>query len=61
VLRGVTADSRIEEYRVAQFVFGSASQYAEAICVRDAEDGKLEVCFDGEALSRAAITRMERI
>ncbi len=48
-------------YRLGRFVFGCASQYAEAIRVRDGEDGGLAVQFDGEALSRAAITRMERI
>jgi 3-oxoacyl-[acyl-carrier-protein] synthase III len=45
---------------LGKFFFGCASQYAEAICVAGVENGGLAVRFDGEALSRAAITRMER-
>lgn len=48
-------------YRFGKFMFGCASQYSEAICVADTRDGGLAVQFDGEALSRAAITRMERV
>jgi 3-oxoacyl-[acyl-carrier-protein] synthase-3 len=47
-------------YRLGKFLFGCANQYAEAICVAGDENGGLAVRFDGEALSRAAITRMER-
>jgi 3-oxoacyl-[acyl-carrier-protein] synthase III len=49
------------EYQLGKFLFGCASQYAEAISVRDDQQGGLAVRFDGEALSRAAITRMERM
>ncbi len=48
-------------YRLGEFFFGCASQYSEAIRVSDAGDGKLDVVFDGEALSRAAVNRMEKI
>jgi len=61
VLRGVKADAVIEGYLLGEFLFGCAGQYAAAIQVSDAKDGRLEVQFDGEALSRAAITRMEKV
>jgi 3-oxoacyl-[acyl-carrier-protein] synthase-3 len=47
-------------YRLGDFLFGCAGQYAAAIEVNDLKDGGLAVQFDGEALSRAAITRMEK-
>ena len=48
-------------YALGEFSFGCAGQYAEAIRVTDAAGPNLDVHFDGEALSRAAITRMEKI
>jgi 3-oxoacyl-[acyl-carrier-protein] synthase-3 len=48
-------------YELGEFFFGCAGQYAGAICVTDAAKGNIEVHFDGEALSRAAITRLERV
>jgi 3-oxoacyl-[acyl-carrier-protein] synthase-3 len=48
-------------FRLGDFLFGCAGQYASAIQVADSNDGRLEVQFDGEALSRAAITRMEKV
>jgi 3-oxoacyl-[acyl-carrier-protein] synthase III len=48
-------------YRLGEFIFGCAGQYAAAIRVSDDKDGGLAVQFDGEALSRAAITRMEKV
>jgi 3-oxoacyl-[acyl-carrier-protein] synthase-3 len=45
-------------YRLGEFLFGCAGQYAAAIRVTADMDGGLNVQFDGEALSRAAITRM---
>jgi 3-oxoacyl-[acyl-carrier-protein] synthase-3 len=47
-------------YCLGDFLFGCAGQYAAAIRVNDSNDGRLAVQFDGEALSRAAITRMEK-
>jgi 3-oxoacyl-[acyl-carrier-protein] synthase III len=48
-------------YRLGDFLFGCAGQYAAAIRVAPRQDGGLDVKFDGEALSRAAITRMEKV
>jgi len=56
-------DGEVEQpagYLLGKFFFGCANQYAEAISVAGVENGGLAVRFDGEALSRAAITRMER-
>jgi 3-oxoacyl-[acyl-carrier-protein] synthase-3 len=50
-----------EGYGLGGFLFGCAGQYAAAIRVRAAKAGGLDVTFDGEALSRAAITRMEKV
>jgi 3-oxoacyl-[acyl-carrier-protein] synthase III len=55
------AGSETEGYRFGNFSFGCAGQYAPAIRVSDAKDGGLDLQFDGEALSRAAITRMQKI
>lgn len=48
-------------YRLGDFVFGCAGQYAAAIRVAAKDSGGLDVEFDGEALSRAAITRLEKV
>ena len=48
-------------YRLGEFLFGCAGQYAAAIRVAAKNDGSVELDFDGEALSRAAITRMEKV
>ena len=48
-------------YRLGDFLFGCAGQYAAAIQVAARIGGGLDVQFDGEALSRAAITRLEKI
>jgi 3-oxoacyl-[acyl-carrier-protein] synthase III len=48
-------------YKLGDFVFGCAGQYAAAIRVAARVDGGLDVQFDGEALSRAVITRLERV
>lgn len=61
LLRGENAAAYREGYLLGEFIFGCAGQYATAIQVADSKDGNLEVQFDGEALSRAAITRMEKI
>jgi 3-oxoacyl-[acyl-carrier-protein] synthase-3 len=60
LLRGVSQDSPAG-YRMGTMFFGCVGQYASAISVSDAKDGGLELKFDGEALSRAAITRMEKV
>ena len=48
-------------YALGEFTFGSAGQYAAAISVTHAPEGNLGVHFDGEALSRAAITKLEKV
>src|SRR2546427_3903804 len=61
LLRGANANNTNEGYLLGEFIFGCAGQYATAIQVNDSKDGSLGVQFDGEALSRAAITRMEKV
>jgi 3-oxoacyl-[acyl-carrier-protein] synthase-3 len=48
-------------YRLGEFFFGCASKYAEAIVISDPGKGRLDVQFDGDALSRAAVSRMEKV
>jgi 3-oxoacyl-[acyl-carrier-protein] synthase III len=48
-------------YRVREFLFGCAGQYSGAVTVAGSNNGGLDVHFDGEALSRAAINRMEKV
>jgi 3-oxoacyl-[acyl-carrier-protein] synthase III len=54
-------DAKSLAYRLGEFFFGCASQYAEAIAVSESGKGKLDVQFDGDALSRAAVSRMEKV
>ncbi len=61
ILRSAAGNDSSDGYRLGEFLFGCAGQYAAAIQVSDAKDGSLDVQFDGEALSRAAITRMEKV
>lgn len=48
-------------YCIRDFLFGCADQYAEAVKVEGKLDGSLAVAFEGEALSRAAISRLEKV
>jgi 3-oxoacyl-[acyl-carrier-protein] synthase-3 len=48
-------------YRLGEFFFGCSPKYSEAIRVSKSFDGSLDVQFDGDALSRAAVHRMEKI
>jgi 3-oxoacyl-[acyl-carrier-protein] synthase-3 len=61
ILRSAARNDSGAGYRLGEFLFGCAGQYAAAIQVSDTKDGGLTVQFDGEALSRAAITRMEKV
>lgn len=54
-------DSKSLAYRLGEFFFGCAPQYAEAIAVSESGKGQLDVQFDGDALSRAAVSRMEKV
>jgi 3-oxoacyl-[acyl-carrier-protein] synthase-3 len=60
IVRNYREAEKSADYLLGKFFFGCANQYADAICVTGDENGGLAVRFDGEALSRAAITRMER-
>lgn len=48
------------KYALGEFLFGCAGQYAAAVCVSDDKVGGLTLQFEGDALSRAAISRMEK-
>ncbi len=61
LLRAKNSSTPRQAYALGEFFFGCAGQYAGAIRIADAPDGNLDVHFDGEALSRAAITRMEKV
>ena len=61
ILCRVAGGHSAEGYRLGEFLFGCAGQYAAAIQVSDTKEGGLSVQFDGEALSRAAITRLEKV
>jgi 3-oxoacyl-[acyl-carrier-protein] synthase-3 len=60
LVRAKSASTSSPAYTLGEFFFGCAGQYARAIRVSGAPNGNLDVHFDGEALSRAAITRMEK-
>jgi 3-oxoacyl-[acyl-carrier-protein] synthase III len=61
VLRRAGGTGFASGYRFGDFLFGCAGQYAKAIQVAHKIVGGLDVQFDGEALSRAAITRLEKV
>ncbi len=48
-------------YRLGEFHFGCAGHYAAAIRVGMKFEGGIDLQFDGEALSRAAVTRLEQV
>ena len=54
-------DAKSLAYRLGEFFFGCASQYAEAIAISDPGCGRLDVQFDGDALSRAAVSRIKKV
>jgi len=61
LLRSAADRSTAPGYFLGEFFFGCAGQYAGAIRIDDGSAGGLDVHFDGEALSRAAITRLEKV
>jgi 3-oxoacyl-[acyl-carrier-protein] synthase III len=61
LLRAKNSPASQPAYSLGDFFFGCAGQYAGAIRVADAPNGNIDVHFDGEALSRAAITRLEKV
>jgi 3-oxoacyl-[acyl-carrier-protein] synthase-3 len=61
LLRSVPGKAEKFCYGMREFLFGCAGQYSGAVTVAGSADGSLDVHFDGEALSRAAINRMEKV
>jgi 3-oxoacyl-[acyl-carrier-protein] synthase-3 len=61
LLRAKNGVASQHTYGLGEFFFGCAGQYAGAIRVADVPNGNIDVHFDGEALSRAAITRLENV
>lgn len=61
ILQSASVGDSSGKYRLGEFLFGCAGQYAAAIQVHETKEAGLTVQFDGEALSRAAITRLEKI
>lgn len=61
LLRSVGSAPLNGAYTLGELFFGCAGQYAGAIRVASDSSGGLDTHFDGEALSRAAITRLEKI
>jgi 3-oxoacyl-[acyl-carrier-protein] synthase III len=61
LLTSVKTSNSNSAYKLGEFHFGCASKYAEAICVSDPGGGALDIQFDGEALSRAAVNCMEKV
>ncbi len=60
VLRGEAGEDA-GAYRLGEFHFGCAGHHAGAIRVGTKLDGGVDLQFDGEALSRAAVTRLEQV
>ena len=61
LLSGKPRDAKSLAYRLGEFFFGCAAKYAEAITISESGGGQLDVQFDGDALSRAAVSRMEKV
>ncbi|HXJ38206.1 MAG TPA: 3-oxoacyl-[acyl-carrier-protein] synthase III C-terminal domain-containing protein, partial [Bryobacteraceae bacterium] len=61
LIRSAVASTARQSYTLGQLFFGCAGQYAGAIRLAQSSDGNLDVHFDGEALSRAAITKLEKL
>jgi 3-oxoacyl-[acyl-carrier-protein] synthase III len=61
LLRSGDSQSHVSGYRLHKFLFGCVSQYSGAITIANTLNGALDVHFDGESLSRAAIARIEQV
>jgi 3-oxoacyl-[acyl-carrier-protein] synthase III len=61
VLKAARLSRSENSYLFGKFFFGCAGQYASAIRVAESGKERLDVYFDGEALSRAAIGRLEKL
>jgi 3-oxoacyl-[acyl-carrier-protein] synthase III len=61
LLTTVHSFARRVAYKLGEFFFGCAAKYSDTIQVCKTGDGSLDIQFEGEALSRAAVHRMEQI
>jgi len=61
VLSRCKTGERNPRYRLGDFQFGCTGTFSSALGIAATADGKLELRFDGEALARAAVLRLERI
>ena len=61
LLRGESAGEAGHGHMLGAFQFGCASQYAGAIQVSLDARGSLGLQFDGDALSRAAVSRLKKV
>jgi 3-oxoacyl-[acyl-carrier-protein] synthase-3 len=53
--------SEASRYRLGEFQFGCAGTFSSALAIRPNPDGTILLKFDGEALARAAVNRLEKI
>lgn len=61
VLQAASAAKARKHYRLGEWMSGGSGAYARAIRVGLGEAGKLTWAFEGEALARAAVERLEHI
>lgn len=61
VVQNASQPAHDPAFGLGEFFFGCAAQFAKAIEVKDSVSGELKVVFDGDALSRAAITKMAQV
>lgn len=61
LVQNAATTSSQKAFALGDFQFGCASQFAHAIRIEDRSDGSLDVVFEGEALSRAAISRLVQV
>ncbi len=61
VLGPVDAAAGTPPYRLGEFQFGCAGTFAAALAVGTGASGEVALKFEGEALARAAVGRLERI
>jgi len=61
VLRRSKESSDSSRHRLGEFQFGCAGTFSSALTIRPNPDGTMLLRFDGEALARAAVNRLEKI
>lgn len=56
------SDSNVQRsFALGEFFFGVSAQFAKAIEIKDSAGGELNVVFEGDALSRAAIAKIAQV